>query len=212
MTSKEKVIVGAGIILALVLGWIGLGGGTTVINQTSSPDSSIRGVTNYDALALGDTVVHLKELNLAAGEDEATWTNNTGATQFIDFQTITTSGTASSSFKISGFATSTATIPNSQDFSALSEGARGLIRSITIATSSAATTTNSYMAMLGGSGNGVVAVPQGWTFKLYLQEGDTACKTSGGGACEAATSTNRGFNVQSIIRMIATSSPNEGQN
>lgn len=129
------------------------------------------------------------------------WQNTTGATVYVDSGLYGTTGTASSTFNVSMFATTTSptVLAARYDYTALTEAINGtasfLSLSHAIATSTVATTTNSQMELKMGRGNGVIAVPNNGYLITYLQQlplggGGATCN---GASCEAATSSMRGF-------------------
>ena len=194
-----------GLVAGLVVGWL-------VRNQPSPlgtrfPNSGIAvGTTTQagtgdiiveDEARLGDLPVQGIRLDLASGVRIATWQNTTGATAYVPFADAGfTGGTASSSFDIALFATSSAaSVIQALDFRELNDNynINGFLIRTTYATSSGATTTNSVMAVLDRQGNGIVAVPNNGYIHFFLQDGDANCLGYGTGACETATSTNRGM-------------------
>lgn len=125
--------------------------------------------------------------------------NTTGHDVIIDLGSanIITGETASSTSKISVFATTSSSVATWVDFGTLAEGKRALIQGVAIATSSTATSTNSVLSAVQGKGNGFVLVPTDYYVFGVLQQDTTACSIAGavnGAACETATSSNRGFN------------------
>lgn len=130
----------------------------------------------------------------------ALFTNRTGrdVVAVLGSADILTGQTASSTSNVSLFATTSTSIATVQDFTALTGTPlkNFLINSVTIATSSTATTTSSIYAVAVAKGNGMVVVPDGSTVWGYLQQNTTLAATScvSLGLCESATSTNRGFN------------------
>ena len=182
----------------------------TLIEKASAKE--VGGISNLDELVLSgalttasSTVQNQMTLasstekyvgnTFAAGAQFGFWYNDTGRIAYADMGMFGwETGTASSSFRIAMFATTTN--PNSfvtsQAFTA-QNGTAGLnlVGATTFATSSTATTTNSYTT----NGTGIVPIANGAYLVTYLQRGDASCinlPTLNG--CEAATSTNRGFN------------------
>lgn len=107
--------------------------------------------------------------------------------------TIPTGETASSTKQDSIIATSTATIPLTEDFVTLSANKNFLLGPVTNATSSTASTTSS-----AGVGRGAVVVPDGWYLIGYEQA--NTCLLPGA-QCESATSTNKGANPFFRVRL-----------
>lgn len=153
----------------------------------------------FDGVTTGDITERWVSGKLKAGEDYVViWSNTLGKDVTANYgeALIPTGETASSTSKISLFATTSTSVNNSVDFGTLAEGKRALIQAVNISTSTTATTTSSTYAMSAGKGNGSVLIPAGSVLMGYLQK-DTAASTGCGaltGACESATSTNRGFN------------------
>lgn len=130
--------------------------------------------------------------------------NTSGKDVIIDYGEVNvlTSQTASTSYRVHIFATTSSSIVASTDYTALAEGRRSLI-GVTLATSTTATTTNSVSSAIIGRGNGAVLVASdsyvfGYIQNLPLEGGGPLCT---GAACETATSSNRGFNPVFNIRI-----------
>jgi hypothetical protein len=136
---------------------------------------------------------------LTRGVDRVSYTNTTGRTLYVTLGEAdlvandSGTATASSTYRVRMFATSTASLAISQNFTAPVPDKYSLVFG-TWATSTAATTTNSVGSVPLG-GQGVIQLPPDWTLFTYLQAVDAA-GCAGAGKCEAATSTNRGFNVK----------------
>lgn len=125
--------------------------------------------------------------------------NTSGRDVIIDYGEVIypTGQTASTTYTVSIFATTSASIVSTQNYTALAEGRRSMIQT-NVATSSTATTTNSV-----SNGNGAVLVASDSYVFGYIQN----LPTGGGGAvctgsvCETATSSNRGVNPVFNIRI-----------
>lgn len=135
---------------------------------------------------------------IGSGRNSGSWENKTGRTVYVDLSTMTTTGTASSSSIVYGYASST--LPSTTyDFTAPASANRMTIGAFSIATSSVATTTSSIEKAPAGK---VISVPDGWYLIFLLRQDTTnasiACAAAG--LCETATSTNRGFNVDWYFR------------
>lgn len=140
----------------------------------------------------------IRQLSLAVGQNDAVWTNANAQTVYVNLAQITTTGVASSTLRVTVFATSTSSIPNSMwnTAPAFSASSTALFR-LSYATSTAATTTNSVMAAVSGKGDGLIAVLPGASLHLYLQTVDSiACQVAK--QCEFATSTNRGIRTVTL--------------
>lgn len=155
-----------------------------------------------DGLQVGDNAEKWITKTMSPGANSVLlYTNNTGREVYVNYGTavIPTGSTASSTFKVSMFATTSTSVAVTSDFDALAgnTGKASLINGVLIATSSTATTTSSTYAVAVSKGNGTVIVPAGSSVFGYLQANQatvTGCLPSVAGVCEAATSTNRGFN------------------
>jgi hypothetical protein len=136
--------------------------------------------------------------------------NTSGRDVIADYGSVVipTGETASSSANVSLFASSSPSIPATQDFAALAEGRRALIQTVGIATSTTASTTNSTLAAVQAKGNGAVLVANNSCLYGYLQQNTTGCSIAGAaaGVCETATSTNRGTNPIFNVRIHGVSS------
>lgn len=161
------------------------------------------GLQNFiDGIKAGSISIKWVSGKLAPGaDDQVIYTNRTGRDVYADFGSVDvlTGETASTTFKVSIFATTTTSVPVTQDYTALAEGARALIQSYTFATSTTATTTSSVRAAVEGKGNGSIVIPDGSSLMLYMQQ--TYGNVCTGAVCETATSTNRGFNPKYKVRL-----------
>jgi hypothetical protein len=128
---------------------------------------------------------------IAAGANQASWQNRTGRTIYINRHDVSTTGTASSTYALYVYA-STSPARTIYDFVAPASANRMLINNFALATSSAATTTSSLDKALAGK---VVQVPDGSYVDIQLSSAAPGCP-SVAGVCESATSTNRGFNLE----------------
>lgn len=119
---------------------------------------------------------------------------------------VLTGQTASTTYDVYIFATTSTSISTVNDFLTAQTGTpakQQLIRGVTIATSSTATTTSSTYAAAVSKGNGSILVPDGSTLFGYMVQtyplgAGGACN---GVTCEPATSTNRGFNPVFNVRV-----------
>lgn len=109
---------------------------------------------------------------------------------------VITGETASSTSKVSLFATTSASVATWVDFGTLAEGKRALIQAVGIATSTTASSTNSVLSAVQSKGNGAILIPTNSCVFGVLQQDTTSCSIAGAaaGACETATSSVRGFN------------------
>lgn len=196
---KKYIFGGIVLVAGLLLGLNIIG---RHVAPTPAP-SNLGAVTDIDGynFTAGINFGSVKE-NWGSGQiypktNEAYWKNTTGRTQYIDLLDVSTDGTASSTYTIYAVATSSP-LTTLYDFTApVSSTGQMLINGFKFATSSTATTTSNYD--FAGAGK-VVRVPDGQYVDIYLTA-PIACP-SGGGNCESATSTNRGFtNVFWRMRM-----------
>src|SRR3990167_10854124 len=206
MTTKEKVIGGIA-VLAVILALVGLVGGNqsvsdeqiqSIVSQLSavSYEKLGSGVTRYPNSGIemiyakiGDRYTEWQGGAMSAGDDEDSWQNLTNDTVYAKYGAVTTSGTASSSYRIFMVATSAASIPTTHDFTAIPLSNNNLISGQVWATSTPATTTNSITA----AGNDTVVIPDKWYLITYYQAVDLAA--CGATICEPATSTNNGWGI-----------------
>ncbi len=166
-------------------------------------------VTYTKGLKIGDGTQTTVYKALPVGQNKVLlYTNSTGRDVYVDYgeANILTGDTASSTSKISIFATTSTSIATVNDFATLVTGntpRKTLIDAVLIATSSTATTTNSVYASKANAGAGAIVVPDGYSVWGMLQQ-NTAVTTGCSGAtglCESATSTRRGFNPVFFIKI-----------
>ena len=204
MSKENKISIGIAILALVVAVGVAMFGGKTIIRNIAGGTNL---TSNFDEIAVNDASEKWERLELTSGVDQAVFTNRESFTQYAYFASITTSGTASSSYDIYLVATTTSSIPDSHDFVALNLSQvnnRVLFRDLSFATSTTATTTNSIMATAEARSLGVVPIPSGQSMILYMQQGDLQ-RNCGTGVCESATSTSRGFNVDALFKTYSTS-------
>lgn len=204
MTKTHKVV--TSVIVSLVVGLAFLGftqpsvptnGPTENVGSGGNVTSQVDVYTN--GVGIGpEYATFSRSGTIGAGANQGSWCNlssspGLGRTAYIDLATITTSGTASSSFKFYIATSTTARISN--DFTA---PFGSLINGFTIATSSPATTTSSIEQKR--SGFAVIPVTVGQCVVTQMQASNGSVCASVGGLCESATSTNRGFNIDWYLR------------
>ena len=143
----------------------------------------------------GSNVVFSKSGTILAGQNQDGWTNDTGRTVYFDYGDAINTGTASSSFRISVVATSSASISPSMALTApIANPAGGLlIDNVLLATSSPANFVINSDINAGTQASGTVPVLSGQRIIFFLRQNSAHFCT--GSICETATSTNRGFNV-----------------
>lgn len=204
--TKLNIGVGiAGVVVGLLLGSVVFSGGSLFggIYNTVTPQND-SGTKSGDAIE--------KTISKAfpvAGNSVMLYHNTSGRDVLVDFGSITipTGETASTTYQMSVFATTSSAIPASQDYTALAE-ARRLLIGTSVATSSTATSTNSVYAAKANNGNGAILVPNNSYVFGYLQNlasggGGKGCS---GSVCETATSTNRGTNPIVNIHLLTLTS------
>lgn len=211
MTTAQKIINGLlafGLVVVAVL--------ASARPQEAPAPAPAAGATGgiYQALPwtfgngikLGDVNTNwLPTQTITAGQSQVAYTNRTGRPIIVDYgeiQQIANAGginVASSTFRVTMFATTTTTVPASHDFTAVSASTSALVVGVW-ATSTTATTTNSVGTVPLG-GQGTILLPADWTLITYLQRNTTLCGAVAATVCEAATSTNRGFDVKVRVRV-----------
>lgn len=196
MTTAHKFI--GGVVLAL-LAFIG---GMAVRGVTGEmfAGGAINALPGLfpNGIKVGDVNEQWVTTTLSYGQDQVSILNTTGRDLIVDYAEVQTiadhrgNATASSTYDLAVFATSTTNVPNSHDFTPLAFDKYQLIRA-TFATSTTATTTNSVGSTRTG-GQGAIRWPADWSLTVYLNRATNgACKA---GTCETATSTNRGFDLK----------------
>ena len=221
MSKIQKITLGiATLALCIAIGVAIFGGKITIIERI---ERAVGGVTNYDTLELKDELsfTNASTTNLRLEQATSTpyfkgqklyigsiqmmdsWYNDTGQDLHVSIADAGfNSGTASSSYRISLFATSTgpSTIKRLYDYTTLTEAINGsnsfLIKNFKYATSTTATTTNNLQMLKDGSGSGMITVASSSYMHLLIQQGDLIGSCSAGtynGTCESATSSNRGI-------------------
>lgn len=201
MENSTGKIVGVGAVAIAVLALlVGLVFHHPASNNTGNP-APVQNVGGerggvqefFSGIRNGDSLVRTFARKMEPGTDQVVIYHNTSGKDVLVTRgsaTIITGETASSTFNITIFATTTNSIAAGQGFGTLSEGSRNLIGPTLIATTTTATTTSSTK----GIGSGVVLVPSGSYVFGYLQRNLTQCGVAVAGFCENATSTARGFN------------------
>ena|SRR3990167_4528613 len=211
MIDKKKLIIIATLIIVGVFGVaMYLGGKVKTL--------SLEGATNFDTVQVSDEVafttasstnirteqatsspaMSVKRLYIGPGLRMDSWYNDTGYSVDVAIaMSGFNSGTASSSIRMSLFATTTgpSKIKSLYSYTTLTEAINGsntfLMRNFIYATSTTATTTNNQQMLKQGSGSGVVTVPNAGYLHLFVQQGDLLnCATS---SCETSTSSARGI-------------------
>lgn len=208
------VATGIAVILSLVALVVGLsrpGSTPTPDAPTGAQSGPVQNVPwnfTQGAGLGGPSVTFTQGGVIPLGSNQASWRNLTGRTVYIDLAAISVIASSSSTFSAANiwasstsaiYAYASTTAPRTlYDFTAPAVNATStlLISNFALATSSTATTTSSYDKNLGGK---VVQVPNGG-YVVFLQQAQSVSCPTTAGACESATSTNRGFNLQYFVR------------
>lgn len=209
--TKNNVFVSALVALVVGLAVCFLFRGTnTVVKEVPAPVSNVGSISgpvqnvpwNFtQGAGFGGKYVSFSQtISIPAGARSGFWTNKTGRTVYvprIDASLVGTTSaatvTASSTFALYAYGSTTA--PGSTyDYTAPKSSDKMLINNFSFATSSTATTTSSLDKALAGK---VVQIPDGQSVFLLLVAPTANCTF--GGACEPATSTQRGFNVDAKL-------------
>ena len=232
MSKKFAWGIGVIAILSLVLSISGRvgdnqSGPSSSSSSKSQPDGRAGGPTNYDTLGLdsnnGTIFIDWERGQLSATQDQAVFTNNTGATRFYDFAELTTTASTTGSFRLSVFSTTTASVPNEHDFTLLNFSAdqAPLIFTAMATSTEVATSTNSILAaaksvvtLVNGtpatfvsSGDGTIAVRDGWSLIIYKQALDAGGgRCTGSDDCPTATSSDS-IGIDYFLTWHATSTP-----
>ena len=207
MSKLTKTLLLVAAVAALCLVSFGIG---SLLGKKQTALSGITDIVNGVLLAKegvisGDLRSFTKVVRLESASSTAQFTNRTGKDLFLyngELSIVATSSApgsiavASSSYRAFLIASST---QNRPDLYALPVGASSasssvLINAFAIATSTQATTTSMFDALVGSAAK-VHRIPDGGTVFLLMQ---TTCPASApaSNVCLAATSTQRGFDVQ----------------
>ena len=171
-----SVVVSAVVGLLVVFGFASQSGVSTDENNVGDIKSQIDSYSN--GVELGGIVENYGSFTVGAQDDSDGWKNITGKTIYVDMLSVTTDGTASTTFAIDVATSSTRDITSDSD--PFSE----FVDSYVLATSTSALTINS-IENGGTNGTSIVPVDDGEWISLLL----TAPYSNG----EEATSTYRGF-------------------
>lgn len=137
------------------------------------------------------------EGDLLAGENQGAWRNTTGRRVVIEYAEMRTTGVASSSYLFYAGTSTTATC-TSCNFSTANFSE--LIDAPSLATSSPIKVFNSISDTdQGTNGRGAIEVEDG-EYVLFMFRKQDLINSCSGSVCEAATSTNRGFNVRWLLK------------
>lgn len=209
-----------GVVVAVVISLFSFffavfGGGSgeiQIINDKTAGERA--GLQEFiDGIKAGDVNAKWVSKTLPAQTNSVLlYKNTTGKDVIVDYGevNVVTGETASSTYKVAVFATTSTSVPTNADFAALTGNTRklSLIDGVTLATSTTATTTSSTYASSAGLGNGAIIIPNGSSLFGFIQQTFTTPCT--GSQCETATSSNRGFNPVFNVRVHKSSLNNVG--
>ena len=207
-TSNGKFVGVAAVAIAVIALVVSIFGGSTPAPTSNENVAGERaGLQEFiDGIKAGDINAKWASAKLGAQQNSVlVYANKSGHDVIADFgsMVIQTGETASSTYTVSLFATTSSSIATTNDFADLADLSKALLHSVIVATSSTATTTNSVLAsQISNKGNGVILVPTGSFIFGYIQQYTAGCM-KGTGACEQATSTARGFNPIFNVRLHA---------
>lgn len=197
MNFQNGIIAGiVSVVVALVTVFAATPAAPTPVNNTVGVSQTNVGEFPEGAL-IGDAFVKVVTGTIPAGSNQASFRNTTGKTVYVDQVIVRTTGTASTTQRISVGSGSSATIA---DFTLPTYALSSLLNYV-LATSSAATTTSSVHGAGATDRAGVIAVADGDYINIALTQTFVQGNCSGS-VCETATSTNRGFNLEYLIRVL----------
>lgn len=198
------VVVMLVVLLAAIFGLTHVGAPKPSVSPVSTPAATVEPLgaiggqvfSNIDTftngVGLGNRVLIARGATIQAGMNQVYWRNVTGRTIFVEVANVGyTSGTASSSLLFYVGATTTANF--STDYGRPNGAAAKLmIDGATVATSTAAAVTTFFTSTSTAAGFGTLAVPD-QSYIVWQVQSKDGCKVVG--ACETATSTNRGIST-----------------
>lgn len=199
-TVIVAAVVAAGIAWFVAPNAVSQGLGTSADNVQQVIWQFTKGVMLEGASKTGknSSAVFTASGTLAPGQNIDYWTNKTGRTVLFDYADVVQTGTgyASSTMRISVFATSTVSGINPYVAPKVSTSSLSnfLIDNVRMGTSSPSNYVWNADVNGGTNATGTIAVPDGSSLVLFLQQGDYQANCTGS-ICEPATSTNRGFNL-----------------
>lgn len=190
MNNTSKIVIWLGVLLAVVLSLCSLffspQQAAVVVGDILPPNPIAPAGLN-----LGQNIgvkINAKGGTIGRGVNQGFWRNETGGNVVVDYAEMQTTGIASSSMIFSAGTSTAATITDnfSAPFSTL-------IDQYLVATSAPAKVINSELSTTTNSQGSIIVGPGVYVNFLVRSRG-VNCPTTGG-ACESATSTSRGFNV-----------------
>ena len=195
--SNGKIFGVAAVAIAIVALFFSFQSSPAPVADDRDVGGERAGVQNFsDGATLGQETERWYAQKLPVGSEEVLMFRNTFGKDVYAYygeSDVITGETASSSYKVYLFATTSPSIAAWANVTTavVTTGKSSLINGVTLATSTTATTTSSTYALDSGKGNGTVLVPDGSYFFGFIQAVDLmACADT---ACEPATSTARGF-------------------
>lgn len=193
-SSKQNIVATVVVALLVSLGVYLAGGALASGGGSVGGGGPVKNVPDFytNGVGIGQDVFFSKTVSIPAGKNQAAWCNTGpngfGKTVLVDNAEFGfSSGTASSSDLLYVATSTSATIAN--DY-ARPTGDYLLIDGASFATSTPGS--RFYVSTSTSAGRGLVAVPVGSCVNFQVQE-KYACKSVG--ACETATSTNRGIST-----------------
>lgn len=197
---NKKIVIVLGILVVGLISLLGFrmaSGPTEIVVQgdvRNTPDT----FTNGAEFGLLPVAVNWAGGIIPAGQNNVSWVNNTGEVQYVDYVEMSPNNTASSTFKLFAYSTTTAysVLYDITATPANNSTTKIVINGFNYATSSTATTTSNMDLTTAGK---TLRVADGARIQFLLRGVDLGC-VSQGGFCETATSTNRGFNIPWRVR------------
>lgn len=203
IVEKVKPIVEKGVELSKKLS------GEVAENNLSDNLGGVSGFGRIEYQDYGRIAESVIKLSLSAGTSTASWYNNTGDTVYVSWASLRTDGIASSSF---GVYVGTSTLSALATYTTPDKSGRSIIDGWNVATGTAATSTSNIYRH-DALQDVVAAIPANSYMVVSLFSGSRLAGTfahnngcvgpaaNGGNSatannCEAATSTNRGFNLE----------------
>lgn len=193
MTTSKRNIFALGVVaLVVVIGaFFGL---PSLFTSQSAAGYSQSDVGKFEEGAqLGTTGSRYYSGVIKAGNDQVSYRNTSGKDQYVDLAILRTTGTASTTQTLTAGTSTSATF---NGFSVPSN-IKSLVNAI-VATSSVATTTDSVNGY--GAAEGTVRLADGDYLNIGVYQ--TFGNQCTGAVCETATSTNRGYDVRYVIRVL----------
>ncbi len=204
MTTLQKVILGVAVVLAaiaLVLGISNTGStpapATQQVGGTASSHVENQAWLFSNGIAMGPQSLYPNvnsedAIQVGIGSNQASWINTRATTAYVDLGWLILNGTASSTVKVSVGTSTTATITDSFN-PAVAPMWSQFIDACQIATSTVSGVWCDNVSNHKSSYPAVIAVPPGQRLNIVVA---SFCKADG--ACNTATSTNRGWTTLTL--------------